>query len=89
MRLSAAGGGAEVTDKRDDYFAAGTQVVWDVDTQAECIHVYKTSEPKRPVTYNRGEIAEAEPAARLTRRCRLDLRMTSSSTLEARKRIAG
>src|SRR5438128_1467485 len=31
---------AAMADKRADYFAAGTQVVWDVDTLAECIHVY-------------------------------------------------
>jgi Uma2 family endonuclease len=53
---------AEMADKRADYFAAGTQVVWDVDTLAECIHVYKASNPNRPTTYHRGDIAEAEPA---------------------------
>jgi Uma2 family endonuclease len=57
-----AGAGAEMADKRLDYFAAGTQVVWDVDTLAECIHVYKSSDPTRPITYARGEAAEAEPA---------------------------
>jgi Uma2 family endonuclease len=30
---------AEMADKRADYFAAGTQVVWDVDPLAECIHL--------------------------------------------------
>jgi Uma2 family endonuclease len=52
----------EMADKRADYFAAGTQVVWDVDPLAECIHVYKAAEPNRPTTYRRGEVAEAEPA---------------------------
>jgi Uma2 family endonuclease len=53
---------AEMADKRADYFAAGTQVVWDVDPLAECIHVYKASDPNQPTTYRRGDIAEAEPA---------------------------
>lgn len=53
---------AEMADKRADYFAAGTQVVWDVDTAAECIHAYKASDPIRPTTYHRGGLAEAEPA---------------------------
>jgi Uma2 family endonuclease len=52
----------EMADKRADYFAAGTQVVWDVDPLAECIHVFKASDPNRPTTYSRGEVAEAEPA---------------------------
>src|SRR5882724_7517530 len=39
---------AEHADKRADYFAAGTQVVWDVDPVAECIHVYKASDPTQP-----------------------------------------
>jgi Uma2 family endonuclease len=52
----------EMADKRADYFAAGTQVVWDVDPLAECIHVYKASDPSQPTTYHHGDIAEAEPA---------------------------
>jgi Uma2 family endonuclease len=52
----------EMADKRADYFAAGTQVVWDVDPLAECIHVYRASDPGQPVTYHRGQTAEAEPA---------------------------
>lgn len=53
---------AEIAEKRADYFAAGTQVVWDVDPVAECIHVYRVSQPDQPVTYRRGQEAEAEPA---------------------------
>jgi Uma2 family endonuclease len=53
---------AELAAKRADYFAAGTQVVWDVDPLADCIHVYTASAPGRPTTYPRGQIAEAEPA---------------------------
>src|SRR6266852_6617146 len=53
---------AEMADKRADYFAAGTRVVWDVDPLAECIHVYRASDPGQPTTYSRGQVAEAEPA---------------------------
>jgi Uma2 family endonuclease len=53
---------AELADKRADYFAAGTQVVWDVDPLAECVPVYKASDPGRPISYARGQVAEAEPA---------------------------
>jgi Uma2 family endonuclease len=53
---------ADMADKRADYFAAGTQVVWDVDPLAACIHVYRASDPIHPTTFRRGEIAEAEPA---------------------------
>jgi Uma2 family endonuclease len=53
---------AEMADKRADYFAAGTAVVWDVDPLAQCIHVHKPDDPSQPTTYYRGQIAEAEPA---------------------------
>jgi len=53
---------AEMADKRADYFAAGTGVVWDVDPLAQCIHVHKASDPSRPISYHRGQVAEAEPA---------------------------
>jgi Uma2 family endonuclease len=53
---------AEMADKRADYFAAGTQVVWDVDPLADCIHVYQASAPGQPTTFHRGQTAEAEPA---------------------------
>ena len=52
----------EMADKRADYFAAGTLVVWDVDPVAECVHVYRISEPAKPITYRSGQLAEAEPA---------------------------
>jgi Uma2 family endonuclease len=48
--------------KRADYFAAGTQVVWDVDPEAELIQVYRRDDPGHPTTYTRGQVAEAEPA---------------------------
>jgi Uma2 family endonuclease len=52
----------QMAAKRADYFAAGTLVVWDVDPLAGTIQVYRASDPEKPVTYRRGEIAEAEPA---------------------------
>lgn len=52
----------EISDKRTDYFEAGTKVVWDVDPIAECIHKYLPSDPSRPVTYTRGQTADSEPA---------------------------
>ncbi|MDQ3927699.1 MAG: Uma2 family endonuclease [Chloroflexota bacterium] len=52
-----------ISAKRADYFAAGTLVVWDVDVlRDEVIRVYRASDPANPVTYHRGEVAEAEPA---------------------------
>ena len=49
--------------KRDDYFAAGTQVVWDVDLLSdEVVRVYRTDNPDYPTIYRRGETADAEPA---------------------------
>jgi len=49
--------------KRADYFAAGTQVVWDVDLLSETVvRVYRASDPDNPQVYRRGEMAEAAPA---------------------------
>ncbi|HEX8392205.1 MAG TPA: Uma2 family endonuclease [Longimicrobium sp.] len=49
--------------KRANYFAAGTQVVWDVDVIREpLIRVYHAARPESPVTVRRGEVANAEPA---------------------------
>ncbi|MDR3636137.1 MAG: Uma2 family endonuclease [Isosphaeraceae bacterium] len=47
--------------KRDDYFAAGTKVVWDVDPIAGLVRVYRPSAPGVPVTFGRGDWADAEP----------------------------
>jgi Uma2 family endonuclease len=52
----------EMAEKRGDYFAAGTTMVWDVDPVNECVHVYRASAPTQPTTYRRGQVAEAEPA---------------------------
>ncbi|MGE0825486.1 MAG: Uma2 family endonuclease [Candidatus Binatia bacterium] len=53
----------EIAEKRGDYFAAGTIVVWDIDLLSdEVVKVYRTSAPDTPRVYRRGDIAEAEPA---------------------------
>ncbi len=52
-----------MADKRRDYFAAGTLVVWDVDLLSEdIVKVYRAHDPENPTIYRRGEVAEAEPA---------------------------
>lgn len=52
-----------MADKRADYFAAGTQIVWDVDLiRDKVIRVYRASAPDQPTIYRSGDIAEAEPA---------------------------
>jgi Uma2 family endonuclease len=49
--------------KRDDYFAAGTLVVWDVDLLSdEVVRVYRAGKADQPAIYRKGELAEAEPA---------------------------
>jgi Uma2 family endonuclease len=53
---------AEMAAKRQDYFDAGTLVVWDVDPIAATIACYRASAPTQPVVFRRGDIAEAEPA---------------------------
>jgi len=53
----------EMQDKRIDYFACGTLVVWDVDLLHEgVIKSYKASDPAHPVIFHRGDNANAEPA---------------------------
>jgi Uma2 family endonuclease len=54
----------EIADKRADYFAAGTQVVWDVDPHGEdvVVRVYRSTNPEDLTPYRRGQVAEAEPA---------------------------
>lgn len=56
---------AELTieQKRADYFACGTLVVWDVDVLTEkVVRVYRADDPDNPTVYRKGDIAEAEPA---------------------------
>lgn len=47
--------------KRADYFAAGTQAIWDVDLEGGIIRFYRASAPDQPVVFRRGESANAEP----------------------------
>jgi Uma2 family endonuclease len=52
----------EMADKRADYFASGTLVVWDVDPVAECVSVYRADDPALATIFHRGDSADAEPA---------------------------
>jgi len=53
----------KIAAKREDYFAAGTQVVWDVDMIREkVVRVYRASAPDHPTIYRVGDTADAELA---------------------------
>ena len=53
----------EMAEKRADYFAAGTLVVWDVDVLRDrLVRVYRAGDPDRPTIYQSDDVAEAEPA---------------------------
>ena len=52
----------DMAAKRDDYFEAGTLVVWDVDPIDESIACYTRDNPTKANIFKRGEIANAEPA---------------------------
>lgn len=53
----------QLAKKRDDYFACGTQVVWDVNLlSGDLIRAYWATSPDQPVVYRHDEIADAEPA---------------------------
>ncbi len=52
-----------LAQKRADYFAAGTLVVWDVDVlRDEVVRSYAATRPEGPRLFHRGEVADAEPA---------------------------
>ena len=52
-----------MADKRADYFAAGTVVVWDVDLLGDVpVRKYVAADPAKPTEFRRGEVADAEPA---------------------------
>ena len=52
-----------MAEKRADYFATGTKVVWDVDLlSSDVVRVYRADDPDNPTIYRRGDIAEAESA---------------------------
>jgi Uma2 family endonuclease len=49
--------------KRAEYFAANTQIVWDVDLFGErCIRSFRKDAPNTPEIFKEGEEAHAEPA---------------------------
>ena len=53
----------EMAEKRQDYFAAGTLVVWDVDLLSDdVITSYRADAPDTPIIFQRGEMTHAEPA---------------------------
>lgn len=53
----------DMAAKRVDYFACGTLVVWDVDVLSpEVIKAYRAHAPEQPVIFQRGDLADAEPA---------------------------
>ena len=53
----------KMAQKRADYFAAGTLVVWYVDVlRAQVVKSFRSDDPDNPVTFRRGETAHAEPA---------------------------
>jgi Uma2 family endonuclease len=52
----------EIAAKRRDYFAAGTEVVWDVDLQSdEVIKSYHRERGDAPRIFRCGDAADAEP----------------------------
>jgi Uma2 family endonuclease len=52
-----------IKQKRYDYFATGTKVVWDVDLLSEeVIKSYSSENPDLPQVFKRGEVANAESA---------------------------
>ena len=53
----------EMERKRQDYFAAGTVCVWDVDMLGEdVIKAYFSSDPRNPTIFRRGDRADAGEA---------------------------
>ncbi|MGL4554115.1 MAG: Uma2 family endonuclease [Gemmataceae bacterium] len=52
---------AEMAAKREDYFEAGTEVVWDINPLTEEVHRYCRGEAT-PAVFRRGDLADAEPA---------------------------
>jgi len=52
-----------MASKRADYFAASTLVVWDVDVlRDQVVRCYRADDPDHPRVFQRGEVADAEPA---------------------------
>jgi len=52
-----------MAEKRADYFAAGTLIVWDVNLLSpDVVKSYDAADPDPPKIFRRGEVADAEPA---------------------------
>ena len=52
-----------MADKRQDYFATGTQVIWDVDVlRNQTVTVYRAETPDSPEVFTREAVVDAEPA---------------------------
>jgi Putative restriction endonuclease len=55
-----------MSEKRTDYFEAGTKVVWDVDLKGpDTVRVFRASDPDHPTVYRRGH-----KSLKPSRRCR-------------------
>lgn len=52
----------EYTDKRRDYFAAGTLVVWDVNPRTRTVASYRRDDPENPTIFRAGDPAQRAPA---------------------------
>ncbi len=53
----------EIAAKRDDYFTAGTMIVWDVDLLSpDVIKSYSAEHRDDPRIFRRDDLADAEPA---------------------------
>jgi Uma2 family endonuclease len=52
---------AAYATKRRDYFAAGTQIVWDVDPVLRVVRSYRAAEPDTPTLFQPEDTADAEP----------------------------
>lgn len=52
----------EYAEKRADYFAVGTKVVWDVDPVRRTVYSYRNGNPGTPIIFGEDDVAHAEPA---------------------------
>lgn len=52
---------ADYAAKRADYFAAGTQVVWDVNPRTRTIAKFVSPSPDTATIFHTGDMADAEP----------------------------
>ncbi len=53
----------KIKQKKEDYFACGTQVFWDVDLLSDTpVKSFNADDPDTPRIFRRGERADAEPA---------------------------